>query len=107
MGRGELSDDPRFATLAARVDNMDQVDEIVSTWTTLSTKEEIFQRLMKCRVPSAPVRDLSEVVDDPHMHERGMLEWVDHPEFGRIVLPNSPLRFHGTDRKSTRLNSSH
>src|SRR3546814_20834211 len=30
------------------------------------------------------------------MHERGMLEWVDHPEFGRIVLPNSPLRFHGT-----------
>src|SRR3546814_15544857 len=39
MGRGELSDDPRFATLAARVDNMDQVDEIVSTWTTLRSEE--------------------------------------------------------------------
>src|SRR3546814_12646061 len=58
MGRGELSDDPRFATLAARADNMDQVDEIVSTWTKLSKKAEIFQRLMKCRVPSATVRDL-------------------------------------------------
>ena len=26
-----------------------------------------------------------------------MLEWIDHPQFGRIVVPNSPLRLHGTD----------
>jgi crotonobetainyl-CoA:carnitine CoA-transferase CaiB-like acyl-CoA transferase len=43
------------------------------------------------------VRDVSEVMNDPHMHERGMLEWVDHPELGRVVLPTTPLRVHGTD----------
>jgi crotonobetainyl-CoA:carnitine CoA-transferase CaiB-like acyl-CoA transferase len=26
-----------------------------------------------------------------------MLEWVDHPELGRVVLPTTPLRVHGTD----------
>lgn len=29
------------------------------------------------------------------MHERGALEWVDHPELGRIVVPATPLRLHG------------
>lgn len=30
-----------------------------------------------------------------------MLEWVDHPELGRVVLPTSPLRIHGADRPAT------
>ncbi len=32
------------------------------------------------------------------MHSRKMLEWLDHPEIGRVVIPDSPLRFHGADR---------
>ncbi len=44
------------------------------------------------------MRNVAEVMSDPHMHGRGMLEWVDHPELGRVVLPNSPLRLHGTDK---------
>ena len=38
---------------------------------------------------------------DPHMHERGMLEWIEHDEIGRIIVPTSPLRFHGADRVVT------
>ena len=26
-----------------------------------------------------------------------MLEWIDHDEIGHIVVPTSPLRFHGAD----------
>ena len=29
------------------------------------------------------------------MHERGMLEWVEHDEIGRIVVPTTALRIHG------------
>ena len=47
------------------------------------------------RVPCAPVRTAPEVMNDPHMHERGMLEHVEHPELGDIVVPTSPLRLHG------------
>ena len=42
------------------------------------------------------MRELSEVIVDKNMHERGSLQWVDHPELGRVVLPHSPLRFEGT-----------
>jgi crotonobetainyl-CoA:carnitine CoA-transferase CaiB-like acyl-CoA transferase len=96
MGRPELAEDARYATLKNRVERMDEVDEIVATWTRVRPKEEAFQALIANRVPAAPVRDIAEVVADPHLHERGMIRWVDHPEFGRIVLPNSPLRFHGS-----------
>ncbi|HET8748415.1 MAG TPA: CoA transferase, partial [Ramlibacter sp.] len=38
-----------------------------------------------------------EVVNDPHLHARGALKWIDHPEYGRIVVPTTPLRFSGDD----------
>jgi formyl-CoA transferase len=44
------------------------------------------------------VRELPEVVEDVHMHERGMLHRIDHPELGPVILPHSPLRFHGEER---------
>jgi CoA:oxalate CoA-transferase len=95
MQRPELADDPRFATLKSRVAAMDEVDTIVSTWTRMHTKQDAFEILMAARVPCAPVRDLDEVMNDPNMHARGTLQWQNHPEFGRIVVPHSPLRYVG------------
>lgn len=98
MGREELLDDPRFATNKARIQRLDETDEIVSSWSRQLDRAEIIRLTREARVPSAPVRNLVEVINDPHMHERGMLERIDHPEYGEIVVPNSPLRFHGADR---------
>ena len=95
MGRPELADDPRFATLKTRVASIDAVDEIVSAWTRERTKQDVFEYLMKHHVPCAPVRDLDEVMNDPNMHARGSLQWQNHPELGRIVVQHSPLRFAG------------
>ena len=48
------------------------------------------------------MRDVGEVMHDRHMHERGMLEWIEHDEIGRIVVPTSPLRFHGATPVATK-----
>ena len=95
MGRPELSEDPRFSTLTARVAHIDTVDALVGDWTAGQTKDALFQRLMAAKVPCAPVRTLDEVVNDPNMHARGALEWQDHPQLGRIVVQQSPLRYDG------------
>ena len=50
-------------------------------------------------MPCPPVRDLSEVMHDENMHARGSLQWIEHPELGRVVLPHSPLVFEGTQRR--------
>ena len=97
MQREDLLTDPRFANLKLRVQNIDAIDELVSGFTARHAKQPLFELLMKNRVPCAPVRSLDEVVNDPHMHERRALEWIDHPMYGRLCLPNSPLRFDGVE----------
>jgi CoA:oxalate CoA-transferase len=96
MGREELANDPRFKTNADRIAHMDETDAVVADWTRTLPKMAVFARLKAGRVPCAPVRTAPEVMHDPHMHERGMLEHVEHPELGPIVVPTSPLRLHGS-----------
>jgi formyl-CoA transferase len=36
---------------------------------------------------------------DENMLARGSLQWIDHPELGRVALPHSPLIFEGTERR--------
>ena len=62
---------------------------------------EVFAIAKRHRIPLAPVRDVDEVMRDPHMHERGMLEWIEHDEIGRIVVPTTPLLIHGADPVET------
>jgi len=95
MGRRELLEDPRFVGLKSRVDNIDAVDEAVSTWTRTRSKQAIFEQLIESGVPAAPVRNLNEVVHDENMHERGALQYQDHPDYGRIIVQQSPMRFDG------------
>jgi formyl-CoA transferase len=98
MGRADLKDDPRYATRSARVAHMLEVDALLEEWTKQHTKEEVAETLLAAAVPCAPVRQLSEVVLDRNMHARGSLQWVDHPDLGRVVLPHSPLVFEGLPR---------
>ena len=53
-------------------------------------------QLSQAGVPVAIVRDIDEVVNDSHLIERQFLQWVDHETLGKIPLPHSPLRFHGS-----------
>jgi formyl-CoA transferase len=99
MGRADLKDDPRFLTRTSRVQNCEAVDELIEKWTKTLTKNEVAQRMLAAKVPCAPVRQLSEVMVDENMHTRGSLQWIDHPELGRVVLPHSPLVFEGIERK--------
>ena len=95
MGREDLADDPRFADNRARCEHVDLVDQIVGDWVAQHGKEEVFEKVRRHGIASAPVRELPEVVHDAHMHERGMLVEIEHPDYGRIVVPRSPLRYEG------------
>lgn len=102
MGREDLKGDPRFETNTARVENLSEVDAMIAAWVGGMTKAEAFAAAQRHHVPTAPVRDLEEVVNDAHMHERGMLNWIDHPDVGRIAAPHSPIRILGNERMPLR-----
>lgn len=102
MGCPELASDDRFATLGARVARMDEVDELVSSWTSRHTRDELVALLQDAAVPCAPVKDLAEVVRDPNLWERGMLQRVQHPELGEVIAPHSPMRYGRGQRSALR-----
>ena len=81
-----------------RVRRIDEVDAMVAEWAATQSKEELFQGLVACGVPCSPVRELSEMMADEHLHDRNALIDVDHPLFGPMTLPTSPLVFEGWQR---------
>ena len=99
MGRDDLKDDPRFLSRSSRVENFAAVDELIQNWSQSLARNDVAQRMLAAKVPCAPVRTLSEVMVDENMHARGSLQWVDHPDLGRVVLPHSPLVFEGAERR--------
>jgi crotonobetainyl-CoA:carnitine CoA-transferase CaiB-like acyl-CoA transferase len=42
------------------------------------------------------LRTTAEVVHDPHLKARGHWTEVDHPRRGKTLVPNSPIRLHGS-----------
>ena len=94
-----MANDPRVLTMSDRCRNMDFVDDFVTAFTSQKDKAELCRLLLESKVPHAPVRDLHEVVRDPVLIENGTLREVDHPEFGRIIVNNSPLRFMETEQR--------
>ena len=96
MSRNDLIDDPRFTDQRTRVEHMDEVDSIVEAFTSQHSKAELDVIFREYHAIVAPVRNLAELTSDPHLRARGFLREVDHPEYGRMTLPISPLRFAGS-----------
>lgn len=92
MGRAELADDPRFAAPGARSKNRHEVDRLVGEWTAAKTRRELFDEMGRAGVFCGIVQELHEVMEDPHLHERGLLQTVEHPELGPLTIFTSPIR---------------
>jgi len=98
MGRPELASDPAYATNGARAARIDEVDALVAAWTRDWDKEALFELSMQKRFPAAPVRDLYELSEDPHLHAKGALQHFEHSTLGSVVLPHSPIRYRDLPR---------
>jgi CoA:oxalate CoA-transferase len=90
----ELAEDSRFATAKARSANVEEVDEIVSAWTRGHTRGALMAMLSGADVFCGIVKELPEVMTDPHLHARGMLREADDPRLGRFTMWTSPLRMN-------------
>jgi CoA:oxalate CoA-transferase len=95
LKREDWATDPKYNPLAERVARMDQLDNEINAETSRHTRMQLFELLNKTGAACAPVRTLHEVLADPHLRERGMLHDIDHPEYGKLVVMNSPIHYGG------------
>ncbi|MFZ0887603.1 MAG: CoA transferase [Candidatus Binataceae bacterium] len=108
MGRPELGDDPRFATLRDRLKNTLALKEIIESWlATLPDRDTALAMLGRERVPCAPVYKLEEAMAEPHLRERKTVRRVSDRAIGDFDIPGMPVRFSSwpvrTDVKASRL----
>ena len=97
MGRPELLEDPRFESMKERSRNMEATDEAVESWTSTLPKDEAFRICQEHDVICAPVQSLDDVLNDPHLRERGALAKLAHERYGHVTLPSTALRFEDVD----------
>ncbi|MGA2410249.1 MAG: CoA transferase [Candidatus Binataceae bacterium] len=95
MERSDLIEDERLTKLSGRSRNRDEVDEIIGSWTRTKTRQQLMDLLAANDIICGIVKELPEVMSDPHMHQRGALREIDHPELGRTTIFTSPVRFNG------------
>ncbi len=92
IGRPELADDPAYDGNPNRNPKEPEINDMITAWTITQTRDEAYEKMKAARIPVAPVRDVEEVMNDRHLHARGMLNRMRHPYMGDVVLPSSPLR---------------
>jgi crotonobetainyl-CoA:carnitine CoA-transferase CaiB-like acyl-CoA transferase len=82
IGRPELADDPRFATVYLRGQHAAELDALIADWTRGRSGAEAEAAMLQAEVPCSRVFTLAEVFRDPHFAARGMLTPVPHPVLG-------------------------
>ncbi|NKB58105.1 MAG: CoA transferase [Alphaproteobacteria bacterium] len=92
VGREDLKGDPGYASPALRHNHEPAINAMIEGWTRTRSRDEVYRQIRDNKIPVAPVRDVADVMNDPHMHERGMLNRMEHPYIGDLILPSSPIR---------------
>ena len=69
-----------------RVAHNDQVDAVLTEWTREQTTANAVAVLEAAGIVASPVQDIDDLLNWPHLQERGMVKTVAHPILGE--LPN-------------------
>ncbi|MYV97805.1 CoA transferase [Streptomyces sp. SID3343] len=92
-GHPDLADDPRFATVGDRTDNIALVNEFLAETFPTRTTAEWIALLTEADVPIIEVNTPQTLLDDPHMTEVGFFVVQEHPSEGLLRMLGIPQRW--------------
>jgi formyl-CoA transferase len=81
----------QYADTEKRLAQRDEIEATVAAWVRPQTRQSAMQTCAQAGVPCGATLNTLETLDDPHMRARGMIVDVEHPEYGPISLPGSPM----------------
>ena len=102
MGRPELGGDERFRSHRGRAAHRREINGLVAEWTRTRSCAEVLAALGPdgADLPCARVSAPEELLDDPQLVARGMVERQPHPVLGEIVLHGNPLQLSGAEPRA-------
>ncbi|MDR2162462.1 MAG: CoA transferase [Clostridiales Family XIII bacterium] len=97
-GRDDLANeygDEGEEGVAKRIRDLLPINKAFAEWAILRTADELETRMAELRIPCGVVKEVSELLEDPHLKERNMVVDVNHPSLGHIKTYNNPIFFDG------------
>ena len=101
IGRPELATDPNFATPEARLPRLNEVWQIVESWTQKFNKFEVMRQLNDIDVPCGPIMSMKDLAEDQSLRQRGILVDVPHPTRGSFLTVGCPVKLSDSPVKVT------
>lgn len=103
IGREDLIDDPRCLDDISRGNNAHIINEAMSKWCAERTRDQAIAELEAARIPCGPCYNLEEVLTDPQVQSRNLLEQIEYPG-GKEPVPvaSPPVRLSETPAPAVR-----
>ena len=92
----DLASDTRFATNRVRVEHYEALKPILVARLRTRTRAEWIDALNAEGVPSGAVRDIAEVINDPQLAAREMIQAVEHATLGSVRALGIPIKLSDT-----------
>jgi crotonobetainyl-CoA:carnitine CoA-transferase CaiB-like acyl-CoA transferase len=102
IGAPGLATEAKYASSRLRVENQDELDEVIRSWTLQYTHYEAMEKLQRFGVSAGAVLNARELATNPHLLERGFFWEIDHPEAGRHPYCGLPIRLSSASPCSRR-----
>ena len=96
IGRGEMRDDPRFATNSNRMIHLRELTDALNDVFSGRDATDWLEILRAAGIPCAPINTVPEAFATPQAAAREMVLEVDHPVAGPIKLAGFPYKLSAT-----------
>ena len=96
VGLPELAANPRFATNRDRMANYDDMRPPIDRVFRTATNAEWIARLNAAGVANGEVRDIGQMLNDPQLAAREMVQTMMHPTVGAIRVVGAPIKLSAT-----------
>jgi crotonobetainyl-CoA:carnitine CoA-transferase CaiB-like acyl-CoA transferase len=83
-GRDDLRNDPKYATFAGRLANIDTVYGELGRIFLTRTTADWMTLLVEADIPVMPIHDLESILEDQHLVETNFFALTEHPSEGKI-----------------------
>lgn len=101
LGEPEWIRHPRFATLASRLENMDELDRLIEGWTARRSASDVMMALQEAGVAAGVVQNTEDQMHrDRQLAARRFFEEIEHLKKGKVTATGIPLGLTGTPGRS-------
>jgi crotonobetainyl-CoA:carnitine CoA-transferase CaiB-like acyl-CoA transferase len=88
IGRADMIEDPRFRTNTDRLRHVEECEAPIAAFIAARTLDEAMAVFQGAEITAAPVYEIDQLLEDPHVKARGLVVETPDDEAGSVLMHN-------------------